>query len=267
MVNHISLSQPLNIEWHNNFLSALAEKEVEFELKKKDDFQLVTLTKCNVIINLVNILTNFSPEQLILLQNLIQNEGFKLINLWEDVWKNKPTQVLHRILSLSGENKKIHGRKTKVFKIDKPIADLFLNENHLQGSVSSRYKFGLFINDELLAVATFSALRKMNHTENYKSIELIRFVVKGGFSITGGLSKLVKHMQLLLKPNDLMTYADKDWSAGEAYYKLNFNKVDVIKPQYFVLGTQLKRSLKKGNLEQTNPLVFNTGSIKFILKF
>lgn len=267
MDNLTLYSNPLRTKWQGNFLSVLAENEIDFELKNYENFNFVLLKEYRVIINLVNLDNNFNPEQFILLQNLKQHEGLKFINIWEDVWLTKPTQVLNRILSLSGKNKRIHGRKTKVFKIDKPTADLFLNKNHLQGAVSSRYKLGLFINDELLAVATFSALRKMNHSENYKSVELIRFAVKGGFSITGGLSKLIKHLVLLLKPNDIMTYADKDWSTGVAYHKLNFNEVDVIEPQYFTLGENLKRSLKKGLIENSNPEVFNTGSIKFILKF
>ena len=267
-MDNIILHSKLSItKWHSNFLAVLTENNIAFDLKYDKDFTFVLLTEHQVIINLIDIDNNFTPQEFILLQNLNKDKGLKFINIWEDVWSKKPRQVLNRILSLSGKNKRIHGRKTKVLKLDKPTADLFLNENHLQGAVSSRYKFGLFVNDELLAVATFSALRKMNHTENYKSIELIRFAVKGGFSITGGLSKLIKHLSLLLKPNDLMTYADKDWSTGAAYYKLNFDQVDVIEPQYFNLDEDLNRSLNKGTQETKNRQVFNTGSIKFILKF
>lgn len=267
-MNNLNLhSESFKAKWFNNFLLALAENDVIFELKQEIDFTWVSLTDHHVIINLVDLDNNFNPEQFIALQLLKQNNDLKYINLWEDVWHNKSRQVLYRILSLTGQNKRIHGRKTKVFKIDKPTADLFLNENHLQGAVSSRYKLGLFIGDELLAVATFSGLRKMNHTENYKSIELIRFAVKGGFSITGGLSKLIKHLSTLLRPNDLMTYADRDWSTGEAYRKLNFCQVDILEPQYFNLGENLKRSLVKVFGEDSSPAVFNTGSIKFILKF
>lgn len=260
-------SSPSGTKWHNGFLAALAEKEVQFDHFKESNFDLIKLSNHNVIINLVDIQNNFSPAQLISFQSQQLIKGFKFIHLWEDVWHNKPIQVLHRILSLCGVNKRIHGRNTKVSKIDKPTSDCFLNENHLQGAVSSRYKFGLFLNGELMAVATFSALRKMNHTPNYKSIELIRFAVKGGFSITGGLSKLIKHVQLLLEANDIMTYADRDWSAGEAYHKLNFNQVNFIEPQFFTLDDRLKRRLKKGSTQFKNTEVFNTGSIKFILKF
>jgi hypothetical protein len=219
-----------------------------------------------LIIHLVSLNNKFTPQHLIGLQEKYCQEGIKLIHLWEDLWQSKPDQVLARIKSLLGKNIRIHGRKTKVFKIAKPVADSFLIENHLQGSVSSRYKIGLFEKDELVAVATFSALRKMNHTENYKSAELIRFAVKAGYSITGGLSKLIAFFAEMHKPNDLMTYADRDWSAGAAYSKLGFIQTAVLEPQIYVLDENLSRLLKKDHQISTGE-VFNTGSLKFILKF
>lgn len=232
-----------------------------------DYFHLVLLNHGNIIINLISLENNFSAQELIELQDNFKAQGKKVVHLWEDVWVSRTVQVLFRLKSLSGENKRIHGRKTKVKKIAQPEAEFFLNENHLQGSVNSRYKFGLFLSEELVAVATFSALRKMNHTKNYKSVELIRFAVKAGFSITGGFSKLIKNAKELLNPNDIMTYADRDWSAGAAYIKLGFEETAVLGPQYFLLDENFNRKLNKANLINNNCKVFNTGSIKFILKF
>lgn len=251
--------------WHNQLINALAACEVNSGPFFEGPFQLLKLTD-QLIINLVSLNNPFNPQDFIGLQEKYAAKHIKLIHLWEDIWLSKPNQVLARLTSLLGQNKRIHGRKTKVHKIAKPIADTFLNENHLQGTVSSRYKIGLFEKDELVAVATFSALRKMNHTENYKSAELIRFAVKAGYSITGGLSKLISYFAELHQPNDLMTYADRDWSAGEAYLRLNFLQTAIIAPQYYQLNAALQRQLIKdsGTLQAQ---IFNTGSLKFILKF
>lgn len=251
--------------WHNQLINALAACEVNFEPFFEGPFQFLKLTD-QLIINLVSLNNPFAPQDFIELQEKYAAKHIKLIHLWEDIWLSKPNQVLARLTSLLGQNKRIHGRKTKVHKIAKPIADTFLNENHLQGTVSSRYKIGLFEKDELVAVATFSALRKMNHTENYKSAELIRFAVKAGYSITGGLSKLISYFAELHQPNDLMTYADRDWSAGEVYLRLNFLQTAITAPQYYQLNTALQRQLIKdaGTLQSQ---IFNTGSFKFILKF
>jgi len=251
--------------WHHQFSLALAHHKIGYFFYLEDGFQLLRINH-QLIIHLVSLNHKFIPRDLIGLQKKYQRIDTKLIHLWKDLWLSKPDQVLARIKSLLGKNIRIHGRKTKVFKITKPVADSFLIENHLQGSVNSRYKIGLFEKDELVAVATFSALRKMNHTENYKSAELIRFAVKAGYSITGGLSKLISFFAATYQPNDLMTYADRDWSAGEAYIKLGFRQTAVLEPQIYILDENLNRQLKKDQQVFAQE-VYHTGSLKFILQF
>jgi len=255
-----------NTIWHCQLCSALANLKIEFQFYLLNDFALLKLVNHDFIIHLVGLNNHFCLEDLVKLQNEYAAKGIKLIHLWEDVWITRSKQVLSRVTSLLGLNSRIHGRKTATQKITKPIAQSFLNENHLQGYVSSRYKFGLFDKEQLVAVATFSALRKMNYEENYKSAELIRFAVKAGYSVTGGLSKLISHFAEQYRPNDLMTYADRDWSAGEAYVKLGFIHTDSISPQYFSFDKNFNRSLIKEN-HFTLTTVFNTGSLKYILKF
>lgn len=253
------------LHWHQEIFLALTLLDNNFEIKIEGNF--VFISSNSLIINLININNQLNPADLIDLQFENESKDIKLVHLWEDVWLTKPNQVIARIKSLLGKNIRIHGRKTVVKKVNKLIADGFLIENHLQGTVSSRYKFGLFLNDELIGIATFSALRKMNHTPNYTSAELIRFAIKAGFSVTGGLSKLIRAFKINFKPNDLMTYADCDWSRGEAYSKLGFNKVSYLEPAEFLLNEDFDRSIIKNNCELTHQTVFNTGSLKYILKF
>ncbi|WP_231459453.1 hypothetical protein [Pedobacter sp. Leaf132] len=256
-----------NLKWIDDLRSALNAAGFKFETINEEGYTLIYVMDSAVVLNLINIDSKHIPQTLINIQQSFYSRGLSLIHLWEDVFRNKPLLVLERIKSLAGKNSRIHGRKTRVLKIDKPRADAFLNENHLQGAVSSRHKFGLFFGDELVAVATFSALRKMNHTENYKSIELIRFAVKAGFSVSGGLSKLLVYIRKNLNPDDIMSYADRDWSAGASYLKLGFEQVSYTNAQTFELDTNLSRSLSKAVVQNNKATVFNTGSIKFILKF
>ncbi|UKT65308.1 hypothetical protein [Pedobacter mucosus] len=246
------------------FSLALTNEGIECHFLFSENFDLLSIKNKAIIIHLVSINNNFMASDLMELQTRYQAKNIKLIHLWEDVWQSKPTQVLARIKSLMGLNIRIHGRKTIVKKLDKQIADSFLSENHIQGAVNSRHKFGLYLNEKLMAVATFSALRKMRHSDNYKSAELIRFAVKAGYSINGGLSKLISSFQKTYQPNDLMTYADRDWSAGEAYLKLGFENTDVLEPKFFDIDEDYNRKLSDSNSEKN---VFNTGSLKYILKF
>jgi hypothetical protein len=261
-----NLSQKALSNWQNQVITSLNNDGIDFVLLSEDQFVLISIPNYALVLNLIHIENEFNPDSLILLQNKYQLQELKLIHLWEDVWLSRSEQVLARIKSLSGLNIRLHGRKTKIQKITKPVSDLFLKENHMQGAVSSRYKFGLFFKDDLVAVATFSALRKMNYSDNYRSAELIRFAVKSGYSVSGGLSKLISNFQTEIKSNDLMTYADRDWSAGEAYLKLGFTQTSILAPQYFTLDNNLKRNLEKANFTD-NRRVFNTGSLKYILKF
>jgi len=250
--------------WHKALTLSLAELNLTCRTIYDGQFAIMRLHNCQVAIHMVNIDNGFTPGDLTSLQQQYQIKNIHLVHLWEDVWHSRAAQVVARLRSLLGLNLKIHGRQTNIHKIDKPTADQFLNNNHLQGAVSSRYKFGLYKNDELIAVATFSALRKMNFTEHYRSAELVRFAVKAGYSVSGGLSKLLKHFKNSYQPQDIMTYADKDWSTGKAYEKLGFVCKDSLAPQWFSLDASLSRTLNK-NSRTAKPHVFNTGSIKFVL--
>ncbi|SER21343.1 hypothetical protein [Pedobacter rhizosphaerae] len=252
--------------WHRSFILELERTGITYQLLSSILSHTLQLTE-HLAISLIDIQTPYLPDQLVHEQALFLQNKIKLVYLWEDVWLTKPQQVMARVQSLLGINKRIHGRKTQVKRISKPVADQFLNHNHLQGAVSARYKYGLILQEELVAVATFSALRKMNFAENYKSAELIRFAVKAGYSVTGGLSKLIAGFKEDLEPQDIMTYADRDWSAGDAYHRLGFQQTGILEPQYFVLTENLQRYIIKDSLDNGAEKVFNTGSLKFILKF
>ncbi len=186
-----------------------------FLLKFKDSGQLV--------LNLISIENEVTAEGLVQLQKEYQALDIQLIQLWEDIWINRPLQVLSRIYSMLGKNRTVHGRKTKVVALTQAEADRFFELNHLQSSAKARHKYALTIEGEIVAAATFSAKRKMTRkTEGYTSVELIRFANAEGITVQGGLSKLIRHMIRTVLPNDVMTYADLDWSYGKGYAKLGF---------------------------------------------
>lgn len=258
------------VNWQNEVLASLQNLGIETALIR-DDYFLISVKSHRIIIHLVPLINAFTPERLIALQTAYQAKNIQLVHLWEDVWLNEQIIVLSRFQSLFNLNKTLFARKTKVVKITQLVADNFLNINHLQGAVKARYKFALILNDEIVAVATFSGLRKMSRiSTDYKSAELIRFATKASYTITGGFTKLIKYFLNEFKPNDLMTYADRDWSLGESYMKLGFKLKEEIPAHYFVLNNQFQRVLIK-NIPSKNDdsfslqIVFNTGSLKFIL--
>lgn len=159
----------------------------------------------------------------------------KTFTFWLNDWLNKKDIILSIINSKTGENKKVFARNCEVKKVNKLLAKAFLNQNHLLGYKTAYFKYALYNQQELMAIATFSKGRKMNRLEaNKRSFELISFCCKKGISVTGGLSKLLKAFVTDLQPGDIMTYIDKDWSDGSAYLKLGFRIHSETEPHSYV---------------------------------
>ncbi|TLV02857.1 hypothetical protein [Dyadobacter luticola] len=214
-----------------------------------------------------------------------RTSGVKSIVIWEDYWITKRDIVKSRILAMLGKSQKIPGRLTQVRRINKELTNSFLEANHLNGAVSSRIRFGLFLpkryyrilseyfeydqhTDELLvAVATFSSPRVFqSDTLPYKSYELIRFASLLHTNVVGGLDKLLHAFIEEKSPGDIMTYADLDWSDGASYTKLGFHLTGKREPETYRLEpATLKRTLAQPeHSDADETLVYNMGSLKFV---
>jgi hypothetical protein len=266
--------------WFDDLLESLQTEGINCKLISHPKFTLINAVDLGFTINCISLLNSFHPDELLSIQSEYSLQGFMLVQLWEDIWLTKKTQVLNRIKSLTGQNKRLHGRKMKLIHLAKPVADAFLNIHHIQGSVMARYKYGLVDGDELVAVATFSGTRLMKDKgSDYRSAELVRFATKAGYTVTGGLSKLIKHFTAQVKTNDLMSYADRDWSTGKGYESAGFSFHGIVPPAeiWLELITQQRyfshRLPKDGAGNSVDGLdtgqrflkIFNTGNLKYIL--
>ncbi len=276
----------LNEHWQDEVISTLQQFEIEVKMRVIDGFDIINCVD-KLHINLVSLNNLHLPKDLVKLQTDSNKQGFTLIHLWQDVWETKQTQVLSRIHSFLGLNERIHARKTKVVPVDQQKSIHFLSTYHLQGYVKSKYNFGLIYNEELVALASFSEPRPMkSRGDNYQSAELVRFASKNGLTIVGGLSKLINFFIKQITFDDVMTYADRDWSLGKGYQQLDFTFTAETPPAYLYLDTQsliryFPHRLPKPILsafESQNTLnleafllqnhyvkVFNTGNLKYHL--
>jgi hypothetical protein len=165
-----------------------------------------------------------------------EQQGIRLIQLWEDVWNRQQTMVEARLHALFGRTTRIFARHTTAARIDKTTLDGFMAQNHLYGSPQAKYKYGLFRHGALVAAASFSARRPMLYLEEpYDSYELIRFANLAPHTVVGGLGKLLAQFAAELHPGDIMTYADRDWSTGQSYSKLGFTFEGNTPPQAFLI--------------------------------
>ncbi|KAA6439276.1 hypothetical protein FEM33_13465 [Dyadobacter flavalbus] len=219
-----------------------------------------------------------------------RESGLKSVILWDDLWMTRTEIIKSRISAALGISQKIPGRLTMVRRIDKATAFSFIEKNHLNGDVMSKYRYGLFLparyyrvlnkgfyqdtaTEELLvAAATFSRPRIFRRNEQpFRSYELIRFASLLHSNVVGGLDKLLRAFIRERKPDDIMTYADLEWSDGSNYEKLGFEKISRIAPIPFHLNPEsmqrnsLPDQLNAHQNDSENSLtVYNAGSIKYV---
>ena len=162
-------------------------------------------------------------------------KGIRLIHIFEDEWISKKEiwkSMLKNIFEKT-ENK-IYARKCEIKNIEPVEANKFLLNNHIQGVCSSSIKLGLYYNNELVSLMTFSKTRHFIGAQKY-DYELLRFCNKINTCVIGGASKLLKHFIEIYKPKTIVSYADRRWSTGNLYHKLGFNLYNISRPNYFYI--------------------------------
>lgn len=166
------------------------------------------------------------------------NIGIRLIHIFEDEWEFKQDIVKSRISSILGKNdNKIYARNCDVMEISNGVASKFINRNHIQGNAISKYRYGLFHNNKLVAVMTFCKLRKNLTNKKYKQgyYELLRFCTKKGINVVGGASKLLKYFIKNVNPHHIVSYADVRWTEGDVYKKMGFKWICNTRPNYYYI--------------------------------
>jgi hypothetical protein len=168
-----------------------------------------------------------------------QSNNVKLFTVWEDDWITKREICQSFILNkLSQTKTKIFARKCQIKEVNYITSQNFLDNNHLQGDCKSSIRLGLFYNNELVSMMTFSKLRlplqklKVNR-QREKYYELTRFCNKINHNIVGGASKILKYFIQKFNPNCIETYSDNLISNGRLYEKLGFTYMHTSNPGYW----------------------------------
>lgn len=153
--------------------------------------------------------------------------GFRLIHINEDEWKNKTLIVKSRLKSIFGLSKKIYARNCTISTVDSTEATKFLEGNHIQGSCPSSIRYGLYLENKLVALMTFG-IPRFSTKYDY---ELIRFCSILDTTVVGGASKLFHHFRKH-HTGSTLSYSDKRWSEGNLYKKLGFTYSHTSSPNY-----------------------------------
>lgn len=196
--------------------------------------------------------------------NYFKERGIRIIHIWEDDWIYRSNILKSQISNILNNNShKIYARKCKIYPInDKKLIKEFLDDNHIQGNINSKIKLGLFTDNELISVMTFDQFegRKKMQDGNWN---LSRFCNKLKTTSIGGASRLLKYFIDNYNPSRIISYADKDWSQGDLYYKLGFELIFQSNPdyKYLVDGKRIHKSnYKKSKL---NTILSENEHMKF----
>ena len=189
--------------------------------------------------------------------NECKKQGIRLIQIFSDEWLNKKDIVKKKLKSILCKEKeeKIYARKCVVKEITSREKNVFLNTHHIQGEDRSSIKLGLYYNDILTAVMTFSNPRiSLGQKQSQNGVyELSRFA--SSQYVVGGSAKLIKHFTKHYSPNKIYSYSDNRWTDpnNNMYLKLGFKKVSSSSPGYFYTKDFLSR------IHRYN---FNKGALK-----
>lgn len=180
-------------------------------------------------------------------RDLLEQQGWHLIQIWEDDWNDKHKQqvIKNRLLTKLGIAKRIYARKCELRVVSKFDATTFLNNHHLYGYTNSTINIGLYFENELMTICTFSKGRNSMKTKNEDGYELIRNCTKGGYNVIGGFSKMIKYF-IKTYGDNVYSYADCDWvnTINNAYIKTGFILEHKTKPTYWWAKNKRENRIK-----------------------
>jgi len=154
----------------------------------------------------------------------------------------------------------IGARKTLIREIDSKKSSEFFDLNHLMKRGRGR-TFALVNKDETIACA----MRIVNH-KSY--VEVSRFASAMNTSVSGGLSRLIKHISKMYN-KDIVSFVDVRYGDGNSLHKIGFKKTSCHPSFYWTNFSETFHRLKfKGSTGYDVGLrkIWDCGQARFILK-
>jgi len=195
------------------------------------------------------------------IEEITKSDGLHPIVITEDKWNVQKDMIQKRLLSHLEVFIPLFARNCEVRRIEKAEASAFLNYSHSYRDASCRYRYGMFLKRHtghrasgliqpgtLVAVAEFSNARKWKKGDKViRSYEWTRYASLPDVRINGGMGKMLKHFIKDIDPDDIMSYADLEWSEGSVYEQLGFSLEGHKEAVTFVIDREsgIRRALGK----------------------
>lgn len=197
------------------------------------------------------------------ISKVLQEMDSQPVIISEDRWNRQREISQARILAHLEIFFPIYARNCEVRKIDKKTAADFLEKTHSYGHATCRYCYGLFLKrhtehiaamlsevsdtpqpymteaGSLVGVASFSNARKWAKGDKIiRSYEWTRYASLPHLRVIGGMGRILKAFIKDVQPDDIMSYADLEWSEGKVYEQLGFTLEGYKAPVCFRIDTE-----------------------------
>ena len=163
--------------------------------------------------------------------DICKSKGIRLIHITELDIIEKYDQLKYYLISLLNKNSNvIYGRKCKLKIVNRNEEKEFLNLYHLQGYRPSNICLGLYYNNELVFIMSFSKGRST--ISSRYDYEILRLCSKGNYNVVGGSSKCFKYFINNYDFKTIVSYCDLSKFTGNVYNNLKMKLLHESPPNY-----------------------------------
>ena len=125
----------------------------------------------------------------------------------------------------------INANDCTIREISTSVARDFLNANNINGYRNSKYKYGIYTNNnELVSVITFG-----NYNKENSSYDIISFSNKLNTSVINALRTLISYFTELHTVSVLKVALDRRFCVNKQFLDVGFKHVDYTKPNRFYI--------------------------------
>lgn len=235
-----------------------------------DGFSVFVCGNVNVIpVSVSSVSLESAEEQHVRLSDVVSVLSGKKVLVSEDMWRGRPGMMRPRLLAQLGRFRSVFARNTVISRIGKEEAASFLDRCHSYRDAASRYRYGVFTKaGELVAVASFSSGRTwVKEGRTVRSYEWVRYASLPDVRVVGGMGKVLKAFEEDVHPDDIMSYADMEWTDGAVYERLGFIEDGIRPPVQFVIDpvSWVRTALSRADSVSGMFYHLNMGSVKYRL--
>lgn len=185
--------------------------------------------------------------------DLCEKQGIFLFHIFGYEWTNKREIIESMLRNLLGVyEQRIYARNCELREVTYNDAMMFLNENHRQGNSSSSVRLGLYCDNKLVSLMTFSKRRATIGSDSDGEYELVRFCNKLNTQVIGGASKLFKHFLDIVNPLSVMSFSDRAHTRGNLYKVLGFQEIRRSEPGYVWVDEKTDIAYNRVNTQKHN---------------